>query len=97
MNTRFPSVVRILAAILLASPVAWAQNRPTTEFDRPTKHFSLEDAAELDHAKAERLYRELAEMLAEGYALSGLSLATGYQTWRRFNIAPYRSAQHGNR
>jgi hypothetical protein len=64
--------------------------------DKPRRHFRVRQPARLDPARAEELYQGLVAELAEGYAKSGLSLAEDYQSWPRYNSAPYLSMTHGN-
>ena len=63
----------------------------------PTKHFSVGNPAELSDADAEDIYRRLSGPLRKGYRLSDHPVARAYQSWSRFNTAPYRSATHGER
>ena len=63
----------------------------------PTKHFTLENPAELDDADAGAVYRRLMDELVMGYRLSGDPVSEAYPRWRRYNAAPYRSATHGER
>jgi hypothetical protein len=63
----------------------------------PTKHFSVGNPAELSDADAENIYRRLAGPLKKGYRLSSHPVARAYQSWSRFNTAPYRSETHGER
>ncbi len=63
----------------------------------PREHFKIENPAELGHDDARAVYDRLAGKLREGYRLSGDRTAAVYQSWRRYNNAPYRSATHGKR
>jgi hypothetical protein len=62
----------------------------------PRRHFRLRNPAALDAAEAQRVYGIASHSLRAGYAVSGLAEAQHYQTWRRFNTAPYLSSTHGN-
>jgi len=62
----------------------------------PRHHFRLRNPAELGPAEAERVYRIARKSLSVGYAGSGLTETQDYQSWRRFNTAPYLSSTHGN-
>ncbi len=82
------------------APAATAEGeRPEISGDpsKPRRHFRLRNPAQLEPAEAERVYRGLAGEMAAGYRLSGDPVAKAYSGWRRYNIAPYRSATHGNR
>ncbi len=63
----------------------------------PTKHFSVGNPAELSDADAEDIYRRMSAPLKKGYLLSNHPVARAYQSWSRFNTAPYRSETHGER
>jgi hypothetical protein len=63
----------------------------------PTKHFSVDNPAELSDADAEDIYRRLTAPLRKGYGLSDHPVARAYQSWSRYNTAPYRSETHGER
>ncbi len=63
----------------------------------PRRHFRLRNPARLSADEAERLYVELKPDMATRYGLSGQPGVSNYQTWTRFNRAPYRSVSHGNR
>ena len=78
-------------ALAIAAPPAGAQEAG------PTKHFTLDNPAELSDADAEDIYRRLDGALAKGYRLSDDPVARAYQSWPRYNTAPYRSATHGER
>ncbi|MEE8545024.1 MAG: hypothetical protein V3T29_04365 [Alphaproteobacteria bacterium] len=60
-------------------------------------HFRVADPANVSAAEAEAVYQELARSMAEVYGLSGLAFAAAYQSWPRYNTAPYRSVTHGKR
>jgi hypothetical protein len=84
------AVVLGLALLVVAGP-ARAQD------SGPTKHFSVGNPAELSDADAEDIYRRLSGPLKKGYLLSNHPVARAYQSWSRFNTAPYRSETHGER
>ena len=63
----------------------------------PRRHFRLKNPARLSGEDAERLYDAIRSDMATRYGLSGQSGAADYQTWKRYNRAPYRSVSHGNR
>jgi len=65
--------------------------------DEPRRHFRLRHPAELDQEAAEQIYLQVVAALAAGYARSALPVAQEYQSWRRYNTAPYLSATHGNK
>jgi hypothetical protein len=54
----------------------------------PTKHFSVDNPAELSDADAEDIYRRLTAPLRKGYGLSDHPVARAYQSWSRYNTAP---------
>ena len=65
--------------------------------DKPRRHFRVRDPARIDPAAANRIYRDMADDLADIYDLSGVTAAAGYQYWRRYNSSPYLSVTHGQR
>jgi len=83
--------------LILAVIVCLSGKAAQAQESGPTKHFSVGDPAELSDADAEDIYRRLAGALAKGYRLSEDSVTRAYQSWSRFNTAPYRSATHGER
>ncbi len=60
-------------------------------------HIAVENPAELSKDEANAIYDKLKEMMASGYGLSQIALVDGYQSWTRYNSAPYLSATHGQR
>lgn len=65
--------------------------------ERPRRHFRISDPADLSATEAQHIYNGLREDLGRRYERSGDPTAAAYQTWRRFNTAPYRSLTHGRR
>lgn len=64
---------------------------------RPRRHFRVRNPAALTPEEAARIYTEISDEMAAGYAMSGDPAARAYRRWRRYNRAPYRSASHGRR
>lgn len=98
----------VLAALLLlfggllpnlqGSSAAQAQTATAQrEFEKPSKHFSVERPADLSDQAAFSIYLRILEEMTAGYRLSEDPSATEYRTWRRYNKTPYRSATHGAR
>ena len=65
--------------------------------DKPRRQFRVRDPARLKPAAAAAIYRDLADGLADIYAVSGVEAAADYQKWRRYNSSPYLSVTHGQR
>jgi len=63
---------------------------------KPRRHYRLRDPKLLDSARAEEIYAIAREAMSSGYPLSGSPAARDYQSWRRYNSAPYLSTSHGN-
>ena len=63
----------------------------------PRRHFRLRNAAKVEPDEAREIYRQIGEEMAAGYRGSGHPVAAAYRGWRKYNLAPYRSATHGNR
>lgn len=61
------------------------------------RHMRVENPASLTNAEAEDIYREISASLAAAFESSGLPDISSYQSWRRYNTAPYLSSTHGNR
>ena len=64
--------------------------------EEPRRHQRVASPANLEPGEAEAIYLDLLPDMMAGYELAG-GIAAVYGTWERFNIAPYRSATHGNR
>lgn len=60
-------------------------------------HPAIAFPAELNGDRAESVYTAIKGQIRQNYALSGDPVALAYQRWRRFNEAPYRSPNHGQR
>jgi len=65
--------------------------------EAPRRHVRVRNAAELSIEDARAAYESLSEALAEAYGPSGDAVAEAYRGWKIYNIAPYRSATHGQR
>lgn len=63
---------------------------------KPRRHTRLVGPAKLSPERAQEVYEIVRPSLRAGYGRAGRAAASGYQDWRRFNIAPYLSAAHGN-
>ena len=62
-----------------------------------TGHLKIDNPGELTPSEASRVYDDIADKLAEFYALSREPAAVDFRRWRQYNNAPYLSATHGNR
>ena len=60
-------------------------------------HIAVQNPAELTKDEANAIYDKLKEMMANGYGISQMALIGNYQSWTRYNSAPYLSATHGQR
>ncbi len=100
----------MLVTLLVASGFSiwwWLQAPPpqapretpadVTDAARPSRHFTVGNPAKLAAADALTIYDRIREAMAEMYGRSGNAYMSQYQTWRRYNLAPYRSATHGRR
>ena len=63
---------------------------------KPRRHYRLRDPQALDAERAAEIYAIVRAAMGDGYALSGSQVVRDYQSWRRYNSAPYLSATHGN-
>jgi hypothetical protein len=64
---------------------------------RPERHFRIDNPASLTSAEAEVIYERILDRMVAAYRGFGDPAATAYKRWRRYNVAPYLSATHGNR
>lgn len=85
--------IKTLTALMCASALGFAYAQETVE----SGHIAVENPADLSHAEANEIYDELSSRMADGYALAELPIIENYQTWTRYNSAPYLSATHGHR
>ena len=90
----FAALAGIVASTAVRDP---AQAQIKRDELTPKRHFKIERPANLSAAEALAIYDNIADAMAQGYALSGELAAQQYPKWRRYNSAPYRSATHGNR
>lgn len=81
----------IIAGALASTATAQSVAAPTL------KHPRIVEAAELSGARAESVYRAIRGQMRANYAASSDPVALAYQTWKRYNKAPYRSRNHGER
>lgn len=86
----FKSVLAALLSIGFAGP-AMAQS------EVGNSHLPIENPADLEQQEAQAIYEDLMDRMAQGYAISRLDIIKGYQSWTRYNTAPYISATHGSR
>ena len=95
------ALVALLAALVTASTQAQdagAQISPISgDPGNPRRHFRLRNPASLEPEQAEIIYRQIAAALANGYQRGGIDRVSGYQSWNRYNTAPYISKTHGNK
>jgi len=66
------------------------------DIDNPRRHFRLRNPKKLESDEANRIYSFIKSALSSGYTASGISIFDNYQSWQRFNTAPYLSSTHGN-
>lgn len=71
-------------------------SRISGDVDNPRRHFRLRNPRKLDKAEANRIYNLIQSALSLGYSNSSQSFLEDYQSWQRYNSAPYLSATHGN-
>ncbi|MEP0943762.1 MAG: hypothetical protein ABJH20_18815, partial [Rhizobiaceae bacterium] len=81
----------IFGGLLSATATATAQE------NAETAHVAVANPADLSHAEANAIYDKLQTKLDELYAPAELELIKNYQSWKRYNSAPYISATHGQR
>lgn len=91
------SYPRVLVVLLGAGLVAGAAPALKAQSELHESHIAIPNPAGLSKAEAVRIYHEIRDRMAGGYALSRLKIIEDYQDWQIFNIAPYVSATHGQR
>ena len=85
------NLLGVLIPAIFASAYSFAQE------DAETAHIAVENPADLSMDEANKIYDALKQMLADGYAPAKMDLIENYQSWKRYNSAPYLSATHGQR
>ncbi len=60
-------------------------------------HMTIADPASLSGDHAEAVYQAIRNQIGRNYSVSGDPVVTAYQSWQRYNTAPYRSGPHGER
>jgi hypothetical protein len=85
------------AGLILRGPAAAQDGSDAMEVEAPTGHIALDNPADLPDERAEAVYQSILKGMIDGYRMSDDPTAEDYGSWRRFNRAPYRSAQHGER
>ncbi len=83
----------VTAVAVVAAVVAIAQTRKAPA----GAHMEIADPAALSGDRAEAVYQAIRYQVAQNYRASGDPVVTEYQTWQRYNTAPYRSSLHGER
>ncbi len=62
-----------------------------------SSHMTIADPAALNGARAESVYQAIRLRIERNYRVSGDPVVSAYQSWQRYNTAPYRSSNHGER
>ncbi len=81
-----------LASAMVVAPLL-AQEDPM----KVDRHITIDGAANLTASDATAVYEDILADMVAGYSLSDDPSAAAYPDWARLNVAPYRSATHGNR
>jgi hypothetical protein len=101
------SVLAVAVAISMSSPVRSQAKNPCAA-KKPAAsnplnpcapgHIKAPDAAHgLNPKAAQKAYGSLRKDMVTAFSLTGDASAAKYQTWMRYNSAPYESTQHGDR
>ena len=61
------------------------------------RHMKIDNPAALTDSNAEAIYHQIQSELAKTFARSELPVVKEYNTWKRYNRAPYLSSTHGDR
>jgi cytochrome P460 len=95
----FPALA--LSALALAIGLGLVQTSghaaDTDDPLRPKKHFDVKRPANLTANESLTIYQNIADEMAEGYAISQDPVTERFRKWRQYNMSPYKSATHGNR
>lgn len=75
-------------AALSAAPKAQTSSAPKS-------HMMLANPADMSSKRAEAVYLAIRQNMRAHYLASGDPVTGAYQSWRRYNSVPYRSALHG--
>lgn len=86
-------IVAIGAVVIVAAAQTLAQspNAPVGS------HMTIADPALLSGERAEAVYQAIRQRIMQNYLVSGDPVVSAYQSWPRYNTAPYRSSNHGER
>ena len=90
------AITALLPAVLLA-PLSAEEKKVPNDFSEPTRHFTVERPADLTQKDALSIYGRIRDDMVSVYAMSTENGTRDYQSWRRYNHFPYRSATHGER
>ncbi len=83
--------------LLLGLVAAPAGAQSDVDPAKPKQHFTVTRPAGLTGTGAQDIYARIKDDMVSGYRLSLEPFAGSYAGWARYNTAPYRSAQHGER
>lgn len=88
----------VAAFALVATVTAFAHNAIGQTTASPSgSHMTVANPASLSGPRAETVYEAIRNQLRQNYGSAGDPVTSEYQSWKRYNSAPYRSAVHGER
>jgi hypothetical protein len=87
----------LVFAVLVCLLTDMAHSAEEQDFRHPQGHFKLNNPDRLEKPDANISYNIIIDTMARAYARSGEDSALRYRLWKRFNDAPFMSADHGNR
>ena len=106
-STTYVSVLAVVTSLALAGPVQSQSNNPCApkkpKVTNPLNpcapgHIKAPDAAHgLNPKAAQKAYAGLQKEMKAAFAQSEDPATRQYQSWKRYNNAPYESTQHGDR
>ena len=99
------TAIALVVVLFVGSPPGRLAKQPpfqaaakTGQGGGPLKtHLTIANPANLSGARAEEVYRAIRDPLRADYAQSDDPVALQYMGWKRYNTAPYRSTQYGER
>lgn len=87
--------IKMLTAVIFSFASTFGQAH--AQDDGESSHVTIENPADLSQSEANKIYDELRKRMADSFALADLAEIDDYQSWTRYNSAPYLSATHGQR
>lgn len=85
----------LIATSLVFNAVVFSTASRAQTGSEPKSHMMLADPANMSGDRADAVYLAIRQNMSAHYLASGDPVTGAYQTWRRYNTAPYQSSLHG--